>query len=105
MLPDPLAPVSLVPDLNEESPALIEAGCSLDFLRAVYADPGQPMQRRMRAAIAALPFEHPKLAVTASIGQNSGFAARLEEAISRTAEMRAGPVIQLSASTEDSLEL
>ncbi|WP_438279113.1 hypothetical protein [Nitrobacter sp.] len=57
---------------------------SLDFLQAVYRDPCQPISRRMRAAVAALPFEHPKLAVTATLGPNSGFAARLETAIKRS---------------------
>jgi hypothetical protein len=40
------------------------------------------MPRRMRAAEAALPFVHPKLAVTASLDAN-GFATRLEEMIKR----------------------
>ena len=38
------------------------------------------MNRRMRAAIAALPFEHPKLSVTANVGPNIGFAKALENA-------------------------
>jgi hypothetical protein len=54
---------------------------SLDFLRTVYRDPYQPIARRMRAAIAALPFEHPKLSAVASLGPNHGFAARLERAL------------------------
>jgi hypothetical protein len=49
---------------------------SLDFLREVYRDPLQPLSVRMRAAIAALSFEHPKLSVSANI--HSGFASRLE---------------------------
>ncbi|WP_292531891.1 hypothetical protein [Methylocystis sp.] len=87
----------LLPDLNEpEAPLPIDAESSLEFLQAVYSDPGQPMQRRMRAAIAALPFEHPKLAVTANIDGGPGFAARLEAAISKTAEMRGARVIEVS---------
>ena len=70
------------------------AESSLEFLQAVYSDAKQPFARRMRAAIAALPFEHPKLAVTASITGGSGIAARLEAAIKLTAEMQAGRVIE-----------
>jgi hypothetical protein len=67
---------------------------SLDFLQAVYRDPRQPMSRRMRAAVAALPFECPKLAVTAVIEGGADFAARLERACARSAkviEARAEP--------------
>lgn len=93
--------MQLLPDLSEpEARGPIEAASSLEFLRAVYSDPGQPMTRRMRAAIAALPFEHPKLAVTATIGPNAGFAASLEAAITKAAEMRAGQIIEVSASKE-----
>jgi len=48
----------------------------LDFLCAVYRDPQQPMQRRMRAAEAALPFIHPKLSVVAIGGS---FASQMNE--------------------------
>jgi hypothetical protein len=68
----------------QAEPTIPAAGSSLDFLQAVYRDPCQPISRRMRAAVAALPFEHPKLAVTATLGPNSGFAARLETAIKRS---------------------
>ncbi|MGY4174727.1 hypothetical protein ACVIHH_000018 [Bradyrhizobium sp. USDA 4518] len=56
---------------------------SLDFLQAIYRSADQPMHRRTRAAVAALPFEHPKLAVTAVVS-TEGFAARLEAARERS---------------------
>ena len=93
MLFDPLAPLTLPQE--EQAPVVIEAGSSLEFLQAVYRDPGQPVSRRMRAAIAALPFEHPKLAVVASMHANEGFAAQLEAAIARS-----GKFLEASASNE-----
>jgi len=42
---------------------------SLDFLQAIYRDPNQPLQRRMRAAMAALPFEKPKFSAVAVMGK------------------------------------
>lgn len=62
---------------------LVENASPLDFLGAVYRDPGQPMHRRMRAAVEALPFVHPKLAITATL-DGSGFAAKLEAATVRS---------------------
>jgi hypothetical protein len=53
---------------------------SLDFLQAIYRDPNQPIQRRMRAASAALPFEHPKLAVVATT-TSEDLVERLERAM------------------------
>jgi hypothetical protein len=53
---------------------------SLDFLRLVYSDPSQPINRRMRAAIAALPFEHPKLSVSANVDPTLALP-RLERAL------------------------
>lgn len=89
MLCDPLAKIQSPPEFTgDDEPGIGEAGSSLEFLRAVYGDSRQPISRRMRAAIAALPFEHPKLAVTATIDGGPGFAARLEAAISKTTEMR-----------------
>jgi|SRR6476646_2574373 hypothetical protein len=72
-------------DAEPEPEVMIPAGATaLDLLRAVYSAPEQPLHRRMRAAIAALPFECPKLAVVASMNAGTGFAAQLEAAIARS---------------------
>lgn len=67
-------------------------GNALEFLREVYSNEDQPLPTRMRAAIAALPFETPKLAVTAIGPMSEGFAMQLERAISRS-----GKVIEAQA--------
>jgi hypothetical protein len=72
----PFATVEPTEMLAPDEVALALDASSLDFLRTVYRDPAQPLSVRMRAAIAALAFEHPKLSVNANI--NSGFASRLE---------------------------
>jgi hypothetical protein len=51
----------------------------LEFLQAVYRSPTEPMARRLRAAIEALPFVHPKLAVTVAFDGKT-FGERLERA-------------------------
>jgi hypothetical protein len=54
----------------------------LDFLRAGYLNEGLPLPVRMRAAIEAAPYMHPKLSATAII-QSDDFAVKLERAILR----------------------
>jgi hypothetical protein len=53
----------------------------LDFLQAVYGNEGLPMATRLKAAIEAAPFVHPKLAATFDVGRALG--RRMEEAIAK----------------------
>lgn len=53
---------------------------SLEFLQGVYRNVALALPVRMRAAIAALPFEFPKLAVTAVISEQD-FATLLDQRI------------------------
>src|SRR6267142_1613214 len=78
---------------------------SLDFFQAIYRDPKQPLNTRIRAAQAALPFEHPKLAINTQVDGND-LAEKLIRAIAasrkvmnsqsrmKTIEHEASPVIE-----------
>ena len=57
------------------------------LLRAVYQNPEVPLSVRMRAAMACLPFETPKLAVTAQITEQD-FATLLDRRLKRLEEMK-----------------
>jgi hypothetical protein len=57
----------------------------LVFLQAVYCNEGLPINTRIRAAIEAAPFVHPKLSVSASV--NSEDFAALERANKRSAKV------------------
>jgi hypothetical protein len=56
----------------------------LDFLEAVYLNPDLPLPTRMRAAIEAAPYKHPKLSASANVHYDDTFAAQLERAIERS---------------------
>ena len=66
-------------------------GISLDLLRAVYRNNQLPLTTRMRAAIAALPFEVPKLAVTAVVSEQD-FATVLDRRLKRIEQMKANAI-------------
>jgi hypothetical protein len=68
----------------EEIEAPATGRSSLDLLQAIYRCPDQPLSVRMKAAIAALPYEHPKLAVTAVLDGTEDLGARLSRAIERS---------------------
>jgi len=57
----------------------------LDFLEAVYLNPDLPLATRLRAAIEAAPYKHPKQSVTAIAHFNGQtFAEALERCIERS---------------------
>jgi hypothetical protein len=79
----------------EDVTTALNGRTSLAFLQAVYCNDGLPLHTRMKAAIAALPYEHPKLAVTAVLDGTEDLGARLHRAIQRSAK-----VIELRAAQE-----
>jgi hypothetical protein len=77
---------------REEMPNLPEHALSLDFLQAIYRSPTQPIQTRIRAAMAALPFEYPKLAAVISASLSGG---EFGDALERARKRMDGPQIPL----------
>jgi hypothetical protein len=68
-------------------------GMSIDLLRAVYRNPSIPLPVRIRCAVAALPHEVPRLAVTAMVTEQS-FAELLDKRIKRMEAMNGHPQVQ-----------
>jgi hypothetical protein len=91
-----------VEELNGGRFELEEGATSLKLLQAIYRSSAIPLMTRMRAAIAAIQFEHPKLAVTATV-EAGDFADQLEQAIerSRRVMIEAKPIIDTSSNTAD----
>ena len=57
-------------------------GTSLTLLQAIYKNPAMPLHTRMRAAMACLPMEHPKLGITFQASETD-FANLLDARIAR----------------------
>jgi hypothetical protein len=66
---------------------LDDKALSLDGLQAIYRNPGLPLTTRMRAMIAAIPFESPKLLATAIIDERD-FATLLDRRLKRIQQQR-----------------
>jgi hypothetical protein len=87
-------------ELESELPLVVDGTSSLAFLQAVYRSPDQPLSVRMKAAGLAIPYEFPKLAVTAVVQQNGDFAERLDRARARSAAVMASrPMIEHAPQT------
>jgi hypothetical protein len=78
---------NLFEEKKQEEIEIPADGISLDLLRAVYRSNQLPLPTRLRAAIAALPHEVPRLAVTAQITDND-IATLLDQRIKRFQEMK-----------------
>jgi len=60
---------------------------ALELLQAVYRSPSQELYTRMRAAMACLPFETPKLLATAIVSEGN-FAELLDRRLKRLEELK-----------------
>ena len=90
--------------LNETRPRFQEAtfeigpnGMGLDLLRAVYRNPSVDLHIRMRAAAMCLPFESPKLSMTAVIDNDRDFGAILDRRIKHMNELNGVKVIEATS--------
>jgi len=71
----------------EHEPAVPEGETSLQLLQAIYRDKRQPLNVRVRCAIEGLPFEVPKLSMTAvATMDGKSFAEALERALERSSK-------------------
>ena len=60
---------------------------SLEGLQAIYRNPALPLTTRMRAMMAAVPYESPKLIATAIVNEGS-FAELLDQRLKRIEQMK-----------------
>jgi hypothetical protein len=78
--------------IGEDDPLKLNPNAmSLEGLQAIYRNPGLPLTTRMRAMIAAVPFESPKLTVTVVVSEQD-FATVLDRRLKRIEEMKANAI-------------
>jgi hypothetical protein len=82
-LPSPM-PYGVAPVSGFRPPVHVKPDAEpLDFWRAIYTDPQQPMFRRMQAAIDALPYAHVEI-------RGKGLAGLSQKEIKRLLSMQRG---------------
>ena len=79
-------------------------GTSLDLLQAVYRNDQLPLTTRMRAAMAALPMEHPRLAVTAQITEHD-FAVLLDRRLENLKRLEQSGRKMIEAASSPAVEV
>jgi hypothetical protein len=83
------------PVMEYQDPEAPDGETALGLHQAVYRDKRQPLHLRLKAARDALPYEVPKLGITAYVHDGATFAQALDRAIARS---QAGRVtLELSA--------
>jgi hypothetical protein len=92
-------------DFEDDPTAALVGKTSLAFLQAVYCHDGLPLHVRMKAAIAALPFEHPRLSATLAVQADDSWAAKLKNAIARSSQAEAYRLIQAGPSAANGTDL
>jgi hypothetical protein len=85
----------------DEAIELAPNATSLNLLQAIYRNPAIPLTTRMRAAIASIQFEHPKLAVTATVESDGDFAFKLDQAVERSRRVLMIEAKPIEANTSD----
>ena len=87
------------PVMEYQDPEAPDGETALGLLQAIYRDKRTPLHTRMRAASIALPFESPKLGITAYVHEAGSFAQALDRAIARS---QAGRVtLELTANGDE----
>ena len=75
-------------NVEEDDPLKLNPNAmSLEGLQAIYRNPALPLTTRMRAMMAAVPYESPKLIATAIVNEGS-FAELLDRRLKRIEEMK-----------------